>query len=334
MKEFPPHLRHHWFPVALSSRVREKPYRSMVLGEPFVIIRDDAGKVMMFEDRCPHRGAPLSAGKLLGGVLRCPYHGWGFDLAGRCVVMPGSRDDKPLGDVRIPTLTVQERDGVIWAAQDPRQGLPLRLLAMQPERQRFLWETTWQTPILEAQENFLDALHTHTVHPGLVRRAHLRRELTATLRPSDDGFHVDYTGQPEQSGVFFSLFESRRTRERAHFSGLSVGQLEYRYAAGWSAFITLCFCPETLVATRIYAMLHVEGRWAPRWLVRMLVWPFLSSVANQDQLILESQAQNLQAFPEHRHIVTPLDLVRPHLERAWRGGKLDSEQSAPTALFV
>src|SRR6201999_2256614 len=99
---------------------------------------------------------------------------------------------------------------------------------------------------------------THTVHAGVVRSAKQRRDTEVTLRMGGDGFRVDYAGQAQQSGLLYKLFESRRIGERAYFSGLSVAQLEYRYARGWTVWITLCFAPETLVSTRIYAMLHIQ----------------------------------------------------------------------------
>ncbi len=169
---------------------------------------------------------------------------------------------------------------------------------------------TWRAPILEAQENFLDALHTHRVHPGLVRRDAARRPVTVTAAAADDGFRVDYEGQSDQSGLLFRLFESRRRVERAHFSGLSVAQLEYGYAAGWSAFITLAFAPIDAATTRVFAMLHVTGRRAPAVLVRAVVWPFLRTVARQDARILAFQSHGRERFLEHRHVVTPLDIVR------------------------
>ena len=69
-------------------------------------------------------------------------------------------------------------------------------------------------------------------------------------------------------------------------------------------------------------MLHVENRFAPAWLVRLLVWPLLNAVARQDGRILRLQGANLERFPSHRHILTPLDITRPLLEKAWRGEAL------------
>ena len=334
MSAFPEHVRSQWFPVALSARVKRQPLRVLLLGEPVVLARTSTGQVLALEDRCPHRGAPLSAGTVCGNALRCPYHGWVFDAAGRCLSMPGTDESAALGKPHIASYSTDERDGIIWAAREPRGPLPSRMRALAPAWQRFLWETTWNAPIIEAQENFLDALHTHLVHPGLVRRDAVRRPVTATLAAGEDGIQIDFAGQADQTGLLYRLFESTRTRERAYFSALSVGQLEYRYAAGWAAYITLCFCPETTATTRVYALFHIEGRWAPRWLVRLVVWPFLRRVASQDKRILDLQSRNLQAFSGHRHIVTTLDIVRPHLEHAWRGGALRDTQTTSTIIYI
>jgi phenylpropionate dioxygenase-like ring-hydroxylating dioxygenase large terminal subunit len=319
MSEFPERIRNHWFVAGRSDRIHGTPKRVLLFGAPVVLVRDRSGVVLAMEDRCPHRGAPLSAGRLGSEGLVCPYHGWTFGAEGRCTAMPGAADSKPIVDVRVPSLRVVERDGLVWVADAATNPLPQRILAVDPAQRRFLWQTRWAAPILEAQENFLDALHTHTVHPGLVRRAHARRPTGVALQVGGDGFHVDYSGPPDQSGLLFRLFESRRTRERAYFSALSVAQLEYRYASGWAMWITLCFTPETHRSTHVFATLHVEGRWAPAWLVRTLVWPFLRQVARQDRRMLELQESGREHFPNRRPAVTPLDVVRPYLEEAWSG---------------
>lgn len=308
-------LEKHWFPVALSSDVRSTPRRVLVFGKPAVVVRDSDGIVWALEDRCPHRGAPLSAGKLERQGIVCPYHGWAFGADGRCTATPGAME--PIGEFRVPSFKVLERDGLVWLTAGAAAALPQRVLAMDPERQRFLCKMRWGAPILDAQENFLDALHTHTVHAGLVRRTSIRRPVNVTLRVTGDGFVVDYAGPAEQSGLLYRLFESPRVSERAYFSALSVGQIEYRYANGSALWITLYFTPETSRSTHVFATLHVEGRWAPRWLVRTLVWPFLRRVAQQDQAILEQQAALREYFPGRRPLITPLDIVRPYLDAAW-----------------
>jgi phenylpropionate dioxygenase-like ring-hydroxylating dioxygenase large terminal subunit len=319
-------LDRHWFAAALSSEVGSRPQRVVIFGKPIALVRNSDGAVWALEDRCPHRGAPLSSGHLRKHGIACPYHGWAFGGDGRCTATPGVVE--PVGDFRVPSLRVIERDGLVWVTTGADATLPERVTAMNPGDQRFVQQMRWGAPIIDAEENFLDALHTHTVHPGLVRKTDVRRPVSVTLTVAGDGFMVDYAGQADQSGLLFRLFESPRVSERAYFSALSVGQIEYRYANGSALWITLYFTPETARSTHVFATLHVEGRWAPRWLVRMLVWPFLRKVAQQDQSILEQQEALRAYFPGRRPLITSLDIVRPYLDAAWSEG----EPSLPTEL--
>jgi phenylpropionate dioxygenase-like ring-hydroxylating dioxygenase large terminal subunit len=321
MKDWSAHLDSHWFIVALSRNVTRKPQRVLLFGKPAVLVRGPQGDVLAFEDRCPHRGAALSTGRLDARGLVCPYHGWTFAGGGQCVSMPGGTPDgSPIANFKVPAFRVLERDGFVWLSTASDRDLPERVLALDPSQNRFRWQTRWRAPILDAQENFLDALHTHTVHPGLVRRSDVRRNVDVTLRVGGDGFAIEYAGQATQSGLLFRLFESPRTRECAYFSGLSVGQIEYRYANGSTIWITLYFTPETATSTHVWATLHVHGRWAPRLLVRAFVWPFLRQVARQDQAILEQQQTLREYFPDRHAAVTALDIARPYIARAWGHG--------------
>ena len=317
MKHWEKFLDRYWFVASLSHAVTRHPKRVVLFGKPAVLVRSASGEVWAFEDRCPHRGAALSAGKLGTHGLACPYHGWTFGAGGRCTTMPGTQGALPIGEFKVPAYEVLERDGLVWVSNGRHNALPDRVVAMKPEQNRFRWQTRWGAPVVDAEENFLDALHTHTVHPGLVRRDAVRRPINVTLRVGGDGFAVEYAGQATQSGLLFQLFESPRTRECAYFSALSVAQIEYRYVNGSAIWISLYFTPETDVSTHVFATLHVEGRWAPRWLVRTLVWPFLRRVASQDQKVIEQQQALRQYFPSRRGVVTSMDIVRPYIERAW-----------------
>ena len=76
-----------WHAVALSRKVGTRPHRVMLDGQPFVLFR--SGKALhCLTDRCPHRFAPLSQGRVIDDAIECPYHGWRFDGGGRCRSMP------------------------------------------------------------------------------------------------------------------------------------------------------------------------------------------------------------------------------------------------------
>lgn len=104
----------------------------------------------------------------------------GITLFGR----PGATDALP--EVRVPALTVVERDGLVWAAARAItvETLPRRIVELDSNRRRFLWQTRWGAPILETLENFLDPMHTHLIHPGLVRRDAQRTLTTGRWAPA------------------------------------------------------------------------------------------------------------------------------------------------------
>jgi vanillate monooxygenase len=88
-------LRNHWYVAASDSEVGRKPFGRMILGQPVVFFRTEAGTPVAFEDRCAHRHLPLSMGKTVGDTLQCHYHGLRFDPTGRCVRIPGQDQIPP-----------------------------------------------------------------------------------------------------------------------------------------------------------------------------------------------------------------------------------------------
>jgi phenylpropionate dioxygenase-like ring-hydroxylating dioxygenase large terminal subunit len=323
----------HWFVLARSADVGRVPSAAFAFGRPFALVRDPALGVLAFEDRCPHRGAPLSLGTHGPQGLTCPYHGWTFGADGRCRSLPGSASPAETG-IKVPVFPVRERDGLIWISGKESHALPARALELNPLRRRFLGQFRWRAPILETQENFLDALHTPLIHSRIVRSASQRSPVKVVLQRTPDGFVVDYSGQPRQSGWLFRLFESPRTSERAYFSGLSMAQIEYRYQSGWAAWISLYFTPETQTSTHVFATLHVAGRWAPTLAVRLAVWPFLKRVGRQDQFILEQQEMTRRHFPGRHHVVTDMDIARPYLEAAWSGRRTELPDRRECVLML
>ncbi|WP_075575234.1 Rieske 2Fe-2S domain-containing protein [Lysobacter antibioticus] len=311
-----------WFAALCAERLRRTPVAVRLLDRPVVLARTGDGQAFALEDRCPHRHAPLSAGCATGDGLACPYHGWRFDRDGRLCEIPGLSPEAALPSVRVRRIAVREHDDLIWLRLDGRDEGELAPLVREfgPDSRRFLWQTRWPAHVVDAIENFLDPLHTHWIHPGLVRRGGARSEVLARFMPNADGFEVGYHGQPQQSGLLYRLFESPRDSERARFDAPGSAQIEYRYRNGGTVRISLHFSPESAASTAVFASLHVENRWAPAWLVRRLVWPFLKRVNDQDARMLGLQSANLRRFPGVRGASTELDLVRPWVEAFWHSG--------------
>ena len=84
-------MRRYWQPAALSEElpVGGAPLPVRLLGEDLVLFRDEQGRPGLLGIHCSHRGADLSYGRLEDGGLRCIYHGWLYDVQGRCLEQPG-----------------------------------------------------------------------------------------------------------------------------------------------------------------------------------------------------------------------------------------------------
>lgn len=324
MTNWPPSIREKWFVAARSEQLHRRPLGVSVLALPLVLGRTQQGSVFAFEDRCPHRQVPLSAGRITENGLQCVYHGWTFGADGKCRAIPGLGPDDAIPSIGVKTVVCLEINGLIWVrlakasvGNAPDMAPPLSMTTPLAGATSLSWQTKWKTSAIDAIENFLDPLHTHTIHPGLVRKSENRKSVSATVKLTEDGFIVEYGGQEQQSGLLYQLFESQRVSERAVFAGAASAKIEYRYKNNSAINITLHFTPETSSTTHVFALIEVANRWAPRWALQLFAWPFLRKVARQDQEIVELQSSNKLHFVEIQGMSTQLDLVRPYLEKLW-----------------
>jgi vanillate O-demethylase monooxygenase subunit len=122
-----PEFRSFWHPVAWSHEVRDQPSAVTLLGEPLVVVRGPTGEVAAFIDECPHRGAPLSLGRLEGEELVCAFHGWRFGPGGAATCIPALGPDASIPSrARLAQpAAVCERYGIVWVAlEQPRLMIP------------------------------------------------------------------------------------------------------------------------------------------------------------------------------------------------------------------
>jgi vanillate O-demethylase monooxygenase subunit len=104
-------LKNTWYVACMSHDIDSKPLGRKICNESIVFYRDEHGQVAALEDFCPHRGAPLSLGRVCKGRLVCGYHGLEMGRDGKTIAMPGQRVQ---GFPAIKSFPVQERYGFIW----------------------------------------------------------------------------------------------------------------------------------------------------------------------------------------------------------------------------
>jgi phenylpropionate dioxygenase-like ring-hydroxylating dioxygenase large terminal subunit len=172
----------HWYPICWGREL--KPGHMLArkfAGEPVVVVRDKEGGLFALEDRCAHRQVPLSHGVVKGCTVRCGYHGWAYDAAGKCVDVPYlGRDRLPNG---VKSYPVHEVDGVVFIFP----GDPALADARRPARLGAKAAKGYKTRELNREvlahytfmhENLFDMNHQflHRRQMGLIKATCLGRE--------------------------------------------------------------------------------------------------------------------------------------------------------------
>ncbi|NOX74262.1 MAG: aromatic ring-hydroxylating dioxygenase subunit alpha [Alphaproteobacteria bacterium] len=162
-------LRQYWMPAALSDELMgPRPVVAVtLLGEKLVLFRDERGNLGLIARYCPHRGADLCFGRLENNGLRCPFHGWHFDVSGQCVDTPGEPEGSTLfKNITTPSYPVVENNGIIWAYMG--QGTPPEFPALDcfkaPDSHVFAFKGLWQCNWLQALEVGIDPAHASFLH--------------------------------------------------------------------------------------------------------------------------------------------------------------------------
>jgi len=162
-----PALDHQWYPVALCEDVDPGPHGVRVLGRRHVLWHPEGESITAAPDRCPHREAPLSDGRMVDGCLECPYHGWRFGAGGRCESVPSAAPGTPVPPkAHLDTVAVEERYGLVWLCPGTPLGrIPDIPQEGDPEFRRLNTPFQhWAASSTRITDNFMDFSHFPFVH--------------------------------------------------------------------------------------------------------------------------------------------------------------------------
>jgi chlorophyllide a oxygenase len=189
-------MRRHWYPLCRTDDLPpDRPVAAALLGDPLVLFRDATGAPVCLADLCPHRSAPLSLGRVEAGRVECPYHGWQFDGAGRCVAIPACGDAAAMpARARVRRYPCVARGGFVWAWPDDPALAGVGPTDCDDEGRRALVTGVCDLDVDHGLvlENLLDLAHAPFTHEGTLATRADRCGLDVDLVPTPQGFRARF----------------------------------------------------------------------------------------------------------------------------------------------
>lgn len=305
-----------WYVAAWSHEVAEGLFSRTILGEPVCFFRGQGGEIVALRDRCAHRGAPLSMGRLENGALRCMYHGVKFAASGQCIEIPGQERIPPSMCVR--NYPVVERNRWIWIWMgDPLKADPAQIPDTWP-----LGSPQWaykpgyyhyDAPHMLVCDNLLDFSHIGYVHPttlGGTENIALSRPL---VQRRDNGVRVERWLLDEVPAPFHTKVASFAGRvDRWHFydfvvpgvlimhSGVQAtgtGAPQGRYEQALEFRSCQAVTPET-TGTSHYFYAVPRNFALDDAQITETIFADVVAAFEEDRVMIEAQARRLTATPE------------------------------------
>jgi phenylpropionate dioxygenase-like ring-hydroxylating dioxygenase large terminal subunit len=307
-----------WYVVCRKEDLNaKKPIARKILDELIVLYRDEAGKAVAMLDRCIHRNAPLSKGRMENGKLRCSYHGWLYDGSGEIVEIYSEGPGAPKGKCRkAKTFLTAEFDDYVFVCLSDTPLFP------EPFRSPYYGKKGWRTQrrvnamqnnVTNCVENFVDIPHTVFVHPTIFRNEK-REKFGAEAVRKDGSVVVNITNERANLGLF-SCFLNPKNQEIVHIDSYhmpNVTCVEYHFGPKKHFYITSHSVPVSDKETLVYTDLTYHyGFWTP------FAGPFVRSlgqkVIDQDIEILGNQMKAIEKFGTNFQN-SPCDIVHVFIE--------------------
>ena len=170
-------FRSYWIPALLSEELPEPdcpPVRVKLLSERLIAFRDTNGRLGLMDEFCAHRGVSLWFAPTEECGLRCPYHGWKYDVTGQCIDVPSEPEESGFSKkIKLKSYPLIERGGVLWTFMGPADKLPPL-----PE---------WEFATVPAKQSFMTRTKRFLLDRNPIGRKLLTRFTTAQIKAETKG---------------------------------------------------------------------------------------------------------------------------------------------------
>jgi len=298
-----------WYFAALARDVGPGSMkRHELLGEPVLIGRTKAGRLFAMRDICPHRAAPLSAGRIVdkgdagGETVECPYHGWRFGTDGVCAAIPSLVDDQAFEAerIRVRSYPVAESQGMVFVflRADPRSDAepdhpPPTFPGVVGGEAKLVEAMDFDSHIDHAVVGLMDPAHGPFVHQQWWWRSeHSMHEKAKRFEPRDLGFAMVRHAPSSNSRAYKILGGAPATEIIFRLPGY---RWEHIQVGEKQVLALTCLTPVTETKTRITQIF-----WSDHW-VFGIAKPFLRmgvvAFLKQDGGMVNLQNEGLRYDP-------------------------------------
>jgi nitrite reductase/ring-hydroxylating ferredoxin subunit len=324
-----------WYVVGRSADLRKTGLKPVLLNTvPLVTFRDAKGQCVALLDRCAHRNAPLSAGRVAGGRVQCHYHGWEFDGAGECKQVPGLCGAPEHPARKVPAFACRESQGWVWVYSEPDvhpDGVPYAIPCADEEGYLTIREHIEMPGPLDAvAENALDVPHTAFVHSGLFRSNADRTEIDVIVRALEGGVEAEYVGEQRPEGIVGRILapEGGEVSHWDRFLLPGIAQVEYRLSDRAHIVITAALTPRTAAITDLFATVAVKVP-VPDVLLKTVIKRVAMRILNQDIGVLRAQTQQIARFGGEDFASTEIDVLGLRIKKLLRDAASGRPSTAP-----
>lgn len=281
-----------WIIAARSEQVtKKKVYKRKLMKKEIVLFRNNEGVVSALKDQCPHKGLPLSQGKMRDGNVVCGYHGMAFNGAGSCVDAPCLSSDETCPSTKVDTYTVKEQDGWVWFFWGNDQDVLAEGPPSFPKEKKFRWFELEKQ--IKAQphfilENSFDCTHACFVHKTFFRDGPVQMA-NAELEETDYGMRVE-TREEDGRKVRITKYLPWKAKEVYHtdeYFKPFTAYVNYHFGLGKHRIILTC-SPEDENTTRVFTRTGVQAgifsglaAFILRWLTPVIIAEDVAAIEGQ-----------------------------------------------------
>jgi phenylpropionate dioxygenase-like ring-hydroxylating dioxygenase large terminal subunit len=218
-------LRNQWYCAGFGHDLKDSPVAVRILDEPIALYRLPDGQAAALHDRCPHRFAPLSRGKVCGASLQCGYHGLEFGPDGACTHNPWGDGAIPKA-ARVRSYPVVERDMFVWiwmgdpALARAEDVLDLGKFFNQPEHPVVFDDYKLQANYEVVVDNLLDLSHGIFLHGGTLTNGQEAGKMRTEMRQEGDTVIALHRRDNESPAPFLRKAWANRTERVNHRSDM------------------------------------------------------------------------------------------------------------------